>query len=169
MNYFKYFPKDFYTTDNFSNVDFVTNIAARFKFLDEVLKQKGAFYPFVVRDGERPDTVADKYYGDSKYAWAIISYNSYIDPLFEWPLSEREFNRYIKRHYGSIEAAKAEIKFYYKTINGRDYIVDSGQAYDKTKTAYDFEFELNEDRRNIKLLDVRMISQLEKEVKEIFE
>lgn len=168
MNYFKNFPKAFYSTDSYQSTDFATNIVARFKIIDDVLQNRGAFYPFVIPDGERPDTIADKYYGNSKYAWVVTSFNQYVDPLWEWPLNDEEFDSYITREYGSVAAAKAEIKFYYKTLNKRDYIVDSAQAYDKTQSAYDFEFDINEGRRNIKLLDGRFIGQLEREIKAVF-
>jgi len=168
MNYFKYFPKTFYSRDNFVTTDYATNLLVRFKFIDDVLQNRSAYYPFTIPEGERADTVADKYYGDAKYAWVVNIFNRYVDPLWEWPLSNEEFDAYIAREYGSVAEAKADIEFYYKTLNGRDYIVDASQDYDKTKTAYEFESEINERRRNIKILDSRFISQLEQEMKVVF-
>jgi hypothetical protein len=168
MNYFKYFPKTFYSRDNFVTTDFATNILVRFKVINDALENRSAYYPFVIPEGERADTIADKYYGDAKYAWVINVFNNYVDPLWEWPLSDEEFYAYVTREYGSVAEAKSDIEFYYKTLNGRDYIVDSSQAYDKTQTAYEFESERNEKRRNIKILDSRYISQLEQEMKALF-
>lgn len=168
MDYFKKFPKAFYSIDNFQTMTYVTNIVARFKFFDEVLQNRSAFYPYVIPDGERADTIADKYYGDSKYAWVINSFNQYIDPLWQWPLSDIEFQAYITREYGSVAEAESDIEFYYKTINDREYVVNSTDSYDRTETAYQFEQRINEDRRNIKLLDPRYLSKLEKELKALF-
>ena len=168
MEYFKYFPQTFYSKDKFVTTDFATNIVARFKYLGDILETADAFYPVVVRDGERPDTIADKYYGDSKYAWVILSFNQYIDPLFEWPLSQEEFDAYMKREYGSVAAAKSNIKYYYKLLNGKNYIVDSAQAYDSTVTSYDYESDLNEQRRNINILDRTLIPKLEAQMQDLF-
>lgn len=167
MNYFEKFPKTLYSTDNYSTTDFVTNIVIRFRFLSEVLNNTDSFYPVVIRDGERPDTIAAKYYGDAKYAWLVSAFNQYIDPLFEWPLNQEEFDSYIKREYGSVATAKAQVKYYFKTLNNKKYIVDSSQAYTSTQTEYDFEEELNEKRRNIKLIERSLIPQIEAELKDL--
>jgi hypothetical protein len=168
MEYFKYFPKTFYSKDGFATTDFATNLVARFKYLDEVLQSADAFYPVVVNDGERPDTIAEKYYGDAKYTWVILSFNSYIDPLFDWPLNDEEFNAYITREYGSVANAKSEIKYYYKTLNDKKYIVDAAQSYDSSITGYDYEVELNEEKRNIKVLDRALIPKLEAQMQDLF-
>jgi len=170
MDYFKRFPKTFYTRDNYTNdFEFVTNIMVRIKLFDTVLDDASAFYKYTVQDGERPDTVAHKYYGDSKYAWVINLTNNYIDPLFEWPLNDEELNAYIKSEYGSIEKAKSEKRYYYKHLNGRKFIVDSLQSFDSTLDSYTFEVEENEKRRAIKILDRVYIPQLETELKSIFD
>lgn len=168
MDYFRRFPITFYSIDNKATMTEATNILVRFGFFSEVIKNRSNYYPVVIQDGDRPDTIADKYYGDSKYAWLVNTFNNYIDPLWEWPLSDREFNKYIEREYGSVSQALATIKYYKKIINGREYIVDQNQAYDTTIDAYTFEEEINENRRNIKLLDKRLLVQVKQELKEVF-
>jgi len=168
MDYFKRLPKTFYSIDNKATMIEATNILVRFGFFKEVIADRNNYYPVVIQDGDRPDTIADKYYGDSKYAWLVNTFNNYIDPLWEWPLSDREFNKYITREYGSVTQAESTIKYYIKILNGREYIVDQNQAYDKTIDAYTFEEQLNEDRRNIKLLDRRLLVQVKQKLKEIF-
>lgn len=168
MSYFKHFPKALYSTDNFKTTDLTTNIVARFKFLDEVIQTVDAYYPVVIRDGERPDTIADKYYGDSKYTWIVLAFNQYIDPQFEWPLNDEEFQSFIKREYGDVATAMSTVKYYYKTLNGKKYIVDENQAYTSVDFVYDFERNLNENRRNIKLLDRLLIPKVEAAMAEIF-
>ena len=168
MEYFKYFPKTFYSKDGFESTDFATNLVTRFKYLDEVLKTADAFYPIIVNDGERPDTIAEKYYGDAKYTWVILTFNNYIDPLFEWPLNDEELNQHIVREFGSVANAKNEIRYYYKTLNGKQYVVDEAQSYDSTITAYEHQVELNEARRNIKVLDKALIAKLEAQMQDLF-
>ena len=169
MNYFKRFPKTFYSKDNYTeDFEFVTNLMVRIRLFDSVLDNRTAFYTYTINDGERPDTVAHKYYGDSKYAWVILAANNYIDPLFEWPLNAEELNSYIKSEYGSIEKAKSEVRFYFKKINNRNFMVDGLNGFDSTQDSYQFEVEENEKRREIKILDRDYIPQLEAELKDIF-
>ena len=56
---------------------------------------------YEIQSGDRPDTVADKFYGDSNYAWLILLYNEIDDPIFGWPLFNIDFDNYIKGKYGS--------------------------------------------------------------------
>lgn len=170
MDYFKHFPKVFHSRDNFvQDFEYVTNLCVRYKIFDDVLSNVSAFYDYTVTDGERPDTIAHKYYGDSTYAWLIIAANQYVNPLWEWPLTDAQFNSYIASEYGSVATAKADIEFYYKKLNGRKYIVDANQSYDETQTAFEFEQEINENRRQIKIIDRAYLDQIDRELKKIFE
>ena len=40
-----------------------------------------------IDDGETPEVVAEKIYGDAGAAWVVLLANSIIDPQFEWPLN----------------------------------------------------------------------------------
>lgn len=94
------------------NNEIVTNILTSVKFKDIVLKNNVSFYPYVVKEGERPDSIAYHYYEDERYAWLVLLSNSITDPYFEWPLSLNEFNAHLKKKYGSIEASIENIAFY---------------------------------------------------------
>ena len=83
-------------------------------------------------------------------------------------MSNEEFVQYIAREFGSVANAKNEIRYYYKTMNGKKYVVDEAQSYDSTITAYEHEVELNEARRNIKVLDRALISKLEAQMQDLF-
>ena len=153
----------------------LTNITLRFK-INELLRDKSAImYQYEVKNGERPDIIAYKYYDDAKLDWVILLTNNIIDPQFEWPLDDRSFDRYIKGKYGSLEAAKQTNHVYEKTLNEqivrfdgtiipkRTVVVDK-ETYDLTSPTsrravdkYTYELELNEARSQIKILDKRYI------------
>lgn len=153
----------------------LTNITLRFK-INELLRDKSAImYQYEVKNGERPDIIAYKYYDDAKLDWVILLTNNIIDPQFEWPLDDRSFERYIKGKYGSLEAAKQTNHVYEKTLNEqivrfdgtiipkRTVVVDK-ETYDLTSPTsrravdkYTYELELNEARSQIKILDKRYI------------
>lgn len=93
MEYFKYFPKTEYGNKS------IINVLARTK-LREFIKQNIYLYePYVVRDGERPDILADKYYGHYKYAWLIFYANDIIDPIHDWPMNNYEMKKYLDFKY----------------------------------------------------------------------
>jgi hypothetical protein len=98
--YFEKFPKIIYTLDNRESGQLVTDIMKRVKFTDE-LKNNSAFFDFYdVKDGESPEELASKVYGDPGLHWIILLANEITDPRFDWPLSESDLIRYIEGKYG---------------------------------------------------------------------
>ena len=77
------------------------NLLIRVRFLESVTRNEYIFLPYEVRDGERPDTIAHGYYGDSRYAWVVCLSNDIIDPYYDWYLNTYEFDSYIEKKYGN--------------------------------------------------------------------
>jgi len=104
--YFNYFPSFLY-----SNAA-VTNIIAKVKFEESVVKNLALYYPYTVQDNERPDQIANFYYGSPTYDWVIYLSNNIIDPYHDWPKSEDVFHDYIIKKYGSIANSQQQIAYY---------------------------------------------------------
>ena len=119
-SYFKNFP-----TISYGDA-LVTNIIARAKLDSTVRNKASVFFPYTVRDGERPDIIAGNYYEDPNFAWLIYLANEMLDPYFEWPLTSLEFEQFIKRKYGSIALAQATIVFYRNNWSIDDTIINTG-------------------------------------------
>jgi len=156
----------------------LTNITLRFK-INELLRNKSVvMYDYDVQSGDRPDIIAYKYYDDPTLDWVILLVNNIIDPQFEWPLDDRSFERYMRKKYGSLEAAKQTHHQYEKilreqqvyfdgTIIPEKTVVVDKDTYDLTSPTsrraidkYTYELELNEARSRIKILDKRYINGL---------
>jgi len=161
----------------------LTDITLRFK-INELLRDKSAImYQYDVQDGERPDIIAYKYYEDAKLDWVILLTNNIIDPQFEWPLDDRSFERYMRKKYGSLEAAKRtnhsyEQVLHFQSVNfdgtivpEKKVIIDK-ESYDNVNPTlrqlgtyraidkYTHELELNQARSRIKILDKRYLQGL---------
>jgi hypothetical protein len=150
-----------------------------------VKNQSTVYYTYTINDGERPDILSHKIYGDGEKHWIILLMNDIIDINSQWPLSYLEFNSYITKKYGSISTAMATNHSYEKTLkytiqNSDDsyrediititlseynslvtgienFTLDSGKSFSinttkKQKTKYDYENELNDKKRIIKIL-----------------
>lgn len=164
--YFTHFPRiqyDPYGTLPTQTVS-ATNIFVRNTILNEIKNQTAIFYPYVIQDNERPDVLSFNYYGSVKYTWLIFFANNILDPYSEWPMSSNQFRRYIISKYGSAADANSTIHSYYETVysdvNGKTDIqidqirynlVSSDLRY--TKSYLDYENELNEQKRNIVLIE----------------
>jgi hypothetical protein len=90
----------------------VRNIFTRITFSDLVKKTGAVFYPYVITEGERPDTIAYQYYEDSRYSWLVYMSNAMFDPYYDWPLTTTEFDNFILEKYGQKNLAMEKILFW---------------------------------------------------------
>lgn len=107
--YFTLFPSLLYSFANENNGRYVTDIMRRVKVRDRLLDEATLYDLYYVADGETPDVLASKVYGDSELHWVLMHTNKIIDPFFEWPISSVQLNAYIENKYG---ASKYDIHHY---------------------------------------------------------
>lgn len=156
----------------------LTNITLRFKINDLLRDKSVVMYDYDVQDGERADIIAYKYYDDETLDWVIYLTNNIIDPQFQWPLDNQSFDRFLRKKYGSPQAAKQTVHAYEKilreqsvffdgTIIPQKTVIVDKETYDLTTPSlrqtidkYTYELELNEARSRIKILDNRYITGL---------
>lgn len=148
MIYFKSFPKILY------NDSVVTDITLRTKILDTIESKVYAYESYIIRDGDRPDTVSFRYYGRSDLDWLILIANNLIS-IEDWPKTDQEIYNGLIEIYGSLEAIDnvndPDAIVYYETIDG--LIVD--QFYQGEKfpiTILQNEYRENEKKRVIRLV-----------------
>ena len=170
-NYFAYFPTVQHSLKDDGTFREVTNILKRFAFKDNVAENVDTFYEYNIEDGDRPDLVANKVYGNSKYAWVVLMFNDIIDPMYGWPLFGLEFRNYIVAKYGSINTANETTHAYYQILYDGFTRIDRnvvktkkvevdlrtynslGSNEKSIQTAYEYEVEKNDNRRKIRLLN----------------
>lgn len=134
------------------------DITTAIRVIDEKYQKPEMFNYYFIKDGDRPDSIAKKFYNDYDLFWLVLVVNQIFDPLKDFPLSSNEFEDYIKGKYGSIPEARKTI-VHYENENG--YIVDEDYPVAKRKpvSAYDLEYNENESKREIKLLRRRYMKQ----------
>lgn len=109
--FFRYYPKTFYTSNNsVTGVDAVTNIIARFGFENSIKQNANVFYKYQIQDGDTPEIIADKFYGNVEYHWVVLLFNDIIDPQFDWPLNQNNIIEYINQKYSANGAANTTVQ-----------------------------------------------------------
>ena len=150
----------------------VINLMEKAKLKGMVADDIVSYFPYSIKEGERPDHVSDKVYGNVKYTWLIFLINDITDPIYDWPLGTREFGAFIKNKYGSLATATSTIDHYEQILRTRveatgttDPIEEARIEIDETtydtlalaarniKYCYDWEVDRNEAKRDIKLID----------------
>lgn len=119
MDFLDTFPRTLYDIDGNGprKYDLVTDLTFRIGFVSQALGSIAAYYNYLIQDGDRPDILAEKIYGDSTAHWIIMLANNITDVGYDWPMDNRTFNDYIKSKYGSIETAQTGIHHYEKVID----------------------------------------------------
>ena len=158
--------------DSVGNYKFkdVTNLLRRVALRAKVRTSTLLYDTYDVKNGETPESLADKLYGDSEYHWIIMLVNDITDRYHEWPMSEAQFSQYLKDKYSnpdathhyeiSQESGDTDIKINIGTSNA-DYPTAT------VITNYEHEQKLQDDRRKIRLLDPSFISQFITEYKSL--
>ena len=88
--YFKDFPQflyDFkYGTNEDTKMSIVTDITRNIRFRKEVLENFSLYDEYDIKDGETPEIIAEKVYGNPEYHWIIMLANQRYDYITDFPL-----------------------------------------------------------------------------------
>lgn len=116
--YFEYFPKVLYDINQYQRREYnlSTNILFRIRLIREVVRNASSYYQYTIKDGDKPEILAEKVYDDPEAHWIILYANDIIDPQYDWPLDQRSFNKHITDKYGSVAYAKTNFHHYEKVI-----------------------------------------------------
>lgn len=101
--YFQKFPYTFYTLDDRKTTQLIQNILIRNKITDDIKNSFVMYDEYDVRDGDTPEILAYKFYGDSNLHWLVLQMNEILDPRFDWPLDTRKFQDYLNSKYPDID------------------------------------------------------------------
>lgn len=118
-NFLDKFPLVRYTVDKklLNEFDTVTNVLFRIGIIKDVMENNvNAYYFYIVKDSDRPETLAEQVYGDAQAHWIILYANNIYDPYYDWPMDDRTFEKYIVKKYGSSAWAKTNYHHYEKVI-----------------------------------------------------
>ena len=96
----------------------VKNIFKRPKVRDDIKNIVTAFNYYQIKDRERVDQIAEKYYGDSQLDWVILLTNNITNYNEQWPLDNDSLYKYLLDKYGSEEALYDV--HHYETVEYKD-------------------------------------------------
>ena len=102
--YFANFPIIAY--DSVGNGEFkvVTNLLKRVALRSKVKSNTLLFDTYDVKEGETPESIADKLYDDSELHWVILLTNDITDRYHQWPMSSSQFLAFINDKYSDVDA-----------------------------------------------------------------
>lgn len=153
--YFKNFPNTIYDF-NIGNKDvavYVTDITRNIRFRRDVLSNITIYDEYDIRDGEPPHVVAERIYDNPYYHWIVMLMNDRYDYKTDWPLSQNDLDKFITSKYGDQKYA-----IHHYQLNG--FVVDSTTVGASSVSNYDYEVNLNESKRRIKIVPKALIGKI---------
>jgi hypothetical protein len=165
MAYFKYFNKINYDVrgiKNNVNVDVITNLLQRVRLKLNFIQNQAFFAQHQIVDGETPEFLAYKYYGDTELHWIILYSQQATNPYYDWPLTYFDLQKFVNKKYG---VANINDTHHYEDAD--KYEVDSTASGATAITNFIHEETLNDDKRNLTLIRPEYVSNVIKEFKEL--
>ena len=198
-NYFKQVPDFDYVSRlpdaKISDYITVKNLFKRGKLADDIFQDLTVFTKYEIKGDDRPDNVAYKIYDDSDLDWVILLANNIINIQTEWPLPQRDFDRYLLDQYETYE--KLNDVHHYETLECKniagavivpkglwvesDYSVTyydwyAGVEITKSSsdivvsvTNYEYEDEKENEKRNIYILKPKYLNIIKDDLKEMMQ
>ena len=172
--YFNSFPIIFY--DSVGDLKFkdVTNLLRRVGLRAKIKSNSLLFDTYNVKEGETPEIIASRLYGNPELHWVILLLNDITDRYHQWPMTTPQFLDFINDKYDDPDG----IQHYEKSQDSGDTKVKIEVFNEVDEDAYtgltpitNREYEENEQdkKRQIKLLDDRYLGAFITEFKELME
>lgn len=190
MTYFRELPNLNYqstSSDRSSSEDYVVvkNIFRRAKLRDDLQYIFTSLVSYYIKDGVRPDQVAESVYGDGGLDWVVLTTANIINVRDQWPLDNRQIYNYAETKYGKdLNQIRHYVTTEVKDANGR-LILPKGKVVDEgftipdpsSSTAtlnpvsgvtyYEYETNLNDQKREIYILDSSYLGMFLKDMRTI--
>lgn len=155
----------------------VKNFFRRVKLRNDLYNVATIFIKYQIKEGSRPETVAEELYGNPELDWVVIISGGIINIRDEWPLSDRDIYRYSEQKYGeNLNSIKHYITTEVKDSQNR-LILPAGKVVNSNFTIsnpdnkgsllnpvtaitnYEYEVEKNNKKRQIYLLKPSYLQQ----------
>ena len=170
----------------------VKNIFKKGKLREDIFQDISVFTKYKIIGEDRPDNVAFKFYGDANLDWLVLTSNNIINVYEEWPMTQFNFENYLLEKYVTYE--KINEVHHHETTEVKNtlgaIIVPAGLQVDSdfsisffddeigtmttvtpviSVTNYEYEDNLQTDRRNIFLVKPRFVNVIKDDLEEMME
>ena len=155
MSYFQMFPNVLYSAKGDNKFTVMKDLMSRVKIKSNVKENILGFDYYDVKDGDTPEMIAHKYYGDVNLHWTILVANDIIDYYEQWPMSVQKFEQFVKDKYDNPQAIH---HYEIEQTSGNDTRkIDVGMNTTEYPSAtaisnYQYEDKLQEEKRQIRLI-----------------
>jgi hypothetical protein len=166
MSYFERFPNMLYDVKNNGNYKLLPDILKRVKQRNAIKSGQFIFDTYDVRNGEKPEDIAYKWFGDAQLHWVILMTNDVTDRYYQWPMNDAQFEEFIADKYSNpdgihhYEVTKDSGRTTGQGPNDYSHLVEVNSDTDNATSISNREYEerIQDKNRSIRLLNQRFLS-----------
>ena len=171
--YFSAFPKIYYDSKGQGNPKVVTNLLKRVAIRAKVRNNASLYDTYDIKNGDTPESLADRFYDDPELHWVILMINNVTDRYHQWPMLEQQFNTFINEKYDNPDAVH-----HYEISQGSGDSATKIEVYNNSAlysgdtdfyssatiiTNREFEEREQDNKRKIRILDPRFVERFVEE------
>ena len=97
---------------NISDYIQVKNFFKKGSLRPDIFQELAFFEKYQIQGNDRPDNVAEDFYGESTLDWVILLSNNIVNIQSEWPLLQDDLDRYLVEKYGDYDVLYNGIHHY---------------------------------------------------------
>ena len=154
MSYFNKFPLMIYDMKGDDKFKLLPDILRRVKTRASIKSSLNIFDTYDVRNGERPEDIAFKWFGDAELHWVILMTNNVTDRYYDWPLNHVQLQDFLEDKYSNPDG-----------IHHYEITKDSGRTTSQGPNDYSHKVEVNSDTTNAVSISNREYEEREQDKK----
>ena len=155
-----------YDVKNNNNYKLLPDILRRVKQRNAIKSGQFIFDTYDVKNGEKPEDIAYKWFGDAQLHWVILMTNDVTDRYYQWPMNDAQFEEFIADKYSNpdgihhYEVTKDSGRTTGQGPNDYSYLVEVNSDTDNAISISNREYEerVQDKNRSIRLLNQRFLS-----------
>ncbi len=168
--YFDNFPTIIYDSEKENVFKDVKNLLRRVGIRAKVKSNALLYDTYDVKNGETPESLAFKLYGDAELHWVIMLLNDITDRYHDWPMTEAQFSQFVQDKYDNVDGTHHyEIS---QSSGDTSIKIDVGTSNTNYPSAtlitnYEYEQSQQDSKRKIRLLDPSFVADFVEEFKSL--
>ena len=139
---------------NDGNYKLLPDILKRVKQRNAIKSGQFIFDNYDVRDGEKPEDIAYKWFGDAQLHWVILMTNNVKNRYYDWPMNSVQFQAMLEDKYDNPDG-----------IHHYEITQDSGHTSGQGPNDYSYKVEVNSDTTNASSISNREYEEREQDKK----
>tara|TARA_B100001094_G_scaffold118358_1_gene114121 strand:+ start:408 stop:905 length:498 start_codon:yes stop_codon:yes gene_type:complete len=139
---------------NDGNYKLLPDILKRVKQRNAIKSGQFIFDNYDVIDGEKPEDIAYKWFGDAQLHWVILMTNNVTNRYYDWPMNSVQFQAMLEDKYDNPDG-----------IHHYEITQDSGHTSGQGPNDYSYKVEVNSDTTNASSISNREYEEREQDKK----